>query len=205
MKKALFGLARSEDQALSIANQLKGAGFADNDISVLSRDTMGIRHFGYLQRARTLEGTGAGAGVGILIGAAMGWMLSIGTLVIAGVGPFVAAPIMVAFAGAGLGAAAGGLIGALIGTGMHKYEVRQYDEKMKGGNILIAAYTKSRLERDRVKEIFKHAGAVTAAEAVVDHAYGRPSGAVGVAMTPTPAMPEVSNNTNSLEPSRQAT
>jgi hypothetical protein len=67
MKKALFGLARSEDQALSIANQLKGAGFADNDISVLSRDKTGIRHFAYLQRARTLEGAGAGAGVGILL------------------------------------------------------------------------------------------------------------------------------------------
>jgi hypothetical protein len=40
-----------------------------------------------------------------------------------------------------------------------------------------------------VKEIFNHAGSVTAAEAVVDHAYGRPSGAVGVAMSPTPAMP----------------
>jgi hypothetical protein len=189
MKKALFGLARSEDQALSIANQLKGAGFADNDISVLCRDKMGIRHFAYLQRARTLEGTGAGAGVGILIGAAMGWMLSIGTFVIAGIGPFVAAPIMVALAGAGLGAAGGGLIGALIGTGMHKYEVRQYDEKMKGGNILIAAYTKTRIERERVKEIFKNAGVVTAAEAVVDHAYGRPSGAVGVAMTPAPTLP----------------
>jgi hypothetical protein len=189
MKKALFGLAGSEDQALSIANQLKGAGFADNDISVLSRDKAGIRHFGYLQRTRTLEGRGAGAGVGMLIGAAMGWMLSIGTFVIAGIGPFVATPIMVALAGAGLGAAAGGLIGALIGTGMHKYEVRQYDEKMKGGDILIAAYTKTRIERERVKEIFKNAGVVTAAEAVVDHAYGRPSGAVGVAMTPAPTLP----------------
>jgi phosphohistidine swiveling domain-containing protein len=121
-------------------------------------------------------------------------MLSIGTFVIAGIGPFVSAPTMVALAGAGLGAAAGSLIGALIGTRMRKYEVRQYEEKMKGGNILIAAYTKSRLDRDHVKKIFKNAGVVTAAEAVVDHAYGRRSGAVGIAMTPTPAMPEVSDS-----------
>jgi hypothetical protein len=45
-----------------------------------------------------------------------------------------------------------------------------------------------------VKEIFKNAGSVTAAEAVVDHAYGRASGAVGVAMSPTAAMQEVSDS-----------
>jgi K+-sensing histidine kinase KdpD len=40
-------------------------------------------------------------------------------------------------------------------------------------------------ERDHVKGIFNSTGSVTAAEAVVDHAYGRPSGAVGAAMSPT--------------------
>ena len=35
MKKAVFGIARSEAQAVSIFNQLKGAAFADNDISIL--------------------------------------------------------------------------------------------------------------------------------------------------------------------------
>jgi len=194
MKKALFGPAKSEDQALSIVNQLKGAGFSNNDISVLSRDKSGTRHFAYLQRTRALEGTGAGAIAGMVIGGSLGWLLSIGTLVIPGFGPFVAAPTMVALAGAGVGAAAGGLTGALIGTGMRHYEVRQYEQKMKGGNILVAVYTKDRIERDRVKEIFKNAGSVTAAEAVVDHAYGRASGAVGVAMSPTAAMQEVSDS-----------
>jgi hypothetical protein len=56
---------------------------------------------------------------------------------------------------------------------------------MKGGNILVSVHTKDGIERDRVKEIFKNAGSVTAA-AAGGHAYGRPSGAVGVAMSPTP-------------------
>jgi hypothetical protein len=77
---------------------------------------------------------------------------------------------------------------------MRHYEVRQYEEKMKGGNILIAVYTKNRIERARVKEIFENAGSVTAAEAVVDHAYGRPPGAVGAAMTPAPAIQQVSDS-----------
>jgi hypothetical protein len=34
MKRAKFGLAKSDDQASSIVNQLKGAGFPGKDISV---------------------------------------------------------------------------------------------------------------------------------------------------------------------------
>jgi hypothetical protein len=82
---------------------------------------------------------------------------------------------MAALAGAGAGAAAGGLTGALIGMGMPEYEAKQYEEKMKGGNILISVHTEDGAERTRVKEIFKNAGAVTAAEDIVDRAYGTQS------------------------------
>jgi hypothetical protein len=41
MKKAIFGLAESEAQAVSIFNQLLGAGFSDRDISVLFPDETG--------------------------------------------------------------------------------------------------------------------------------------------------------------------
>jgi len=119
----------------------------------------------------------------------LGWLLGIGTLAIPGLGPFMAAgPIIVAFAGAGVGAVAGGLTGAAIGRGIAEFEAIQYRAKMDGGNILISVLTGSKTERDLVKGIFKNAGSVTAAEAVVDRAYGKPSGAVGVAMTPTPAI-----------------
>jgi len=95
---------------------------------------------------------------------------------IPGVGPFIAAgPIMAALAGAGAGAAAGGLTGALVGMGMPEYEAKQYEMKMKGGNILISVHTEDGSERTRVKEIFKNAGAVTAAEDIEDRAYGTQS------------------------------
>ena len=45
MKKALFGLAKSQDQALSIVNQLNGAGFTESDISVLLSDKAGRQAF----------------------------------------------------------------------------------------------------------------------------------------------------------------
>ena len=73
---------------------------------------------------------------------------------------------------------------------------------MDGGNILISVLTRDAIERHRVKEIFNNAGSVTAAEAVVDHAYGRPAGAVGVAMSP--ALANEPANDSRLPMSRSA-
>jgi hypothetical protein len=169
MNKALFGLAESEAQAVSIVNQLRGAGFSDNDISVLFPDKAGTRHFAHEQHTKAPEGAAAGAGAGVVIGGALGSLVGVGTLVIPGVGPFIAAgPIVSALSGAGAGAPAGGLTGALIGMGMAEYEAKQYEGKMKGGNILISVHTEDETQRTRVKEIFKNAGAVTAAEDIVD-------------------------------------
>jgi hypothetical protein len=185
VKKALFGLAKSQDQAISIVNQLNGAGFLDGDISVLFPDNTETRHFAHLQRTRAPEGLTSGACLGLVIGAVLGWLLGVGVLTIPGIGPFLAAgPIMAALAGAALCATVGGLVGALIGMEMPQFEAVQYQAKMDGGNILISVLTRDANERHRVEEIFKNAGSVTAAEAVVDHAYRRPVGAVGAAMSP---------------------
>jgi hypothetical protein len=192
VKRALFGLAKSEDQANSIVNQLKGAGFSDNDISVLLRDSVGTRHIAYEQHTKALEGAAVGGGSGVVLGGALGWLVGIGTLAIPGLGPLVAAgPIIAALAGAGGGSVVGGVTGAGIGRRIPEFEAIQYEGKMDGGNILISVLTGNANERRHVKEIFKNAGSVTAAEAVVDRAYGKPSGAVGVAMSPTAAIQPV--------------
>jgi hypothetical protein len=172
MKKALFSLAESEAQAVSIFNQLLEAGFSDNDISVLFPDETGTRHFAHEQHTKAPEGAAAGVGAGVIIGGALGWIVSIGTLTIPGVGPFIAAgPIMAAFAGAGAGAAAGGLTGALIGMGMPEYEAKKYEDKMKGGNILISVHTHDGPARTRAKEIFKNASVVMTTEEIQERAY----------------------------------
>jgi hypothetical protein len=194
MKKALFGLAESEAQAVSIFNQLLGTGFPDNDISVLFPDSDATRHFAHEQHTKAPEGAAAGASGGVVIGGTLGWLVGIGTLVIPGVGPFIAAgPIMAALAGAGAGAAAGGLAGALIGMGMPEYEAKQYEEKMKGGNILISVHTEDGAERTRVKEIFKNADAVTAAEDLEDSADGTPP--VPARTSVSPAVQQVKDPT----------
>ena len=62
---------------------------------------------------------------------------------------------MAALSGAAAGAAAGGLTGALVGLGIPEYEAKQYEAKVKGGNILISVHTEDGTERARAKEIFE--------------------------------------------------
>jgi hypothetical protein len=160
MAKAVFGIARTEYQAIGIADQLKAAGFSDNDVSVLFPDKGGTKDFAHEQHTKAPEGAATGAGTGAVLGGALGWMVGIGTLAIPGLGPFIAAgPIMAALAGAAGGAAAGGLTGALIGMGIPEYEAKRYEGKVKGGNILLSVHTDDSNQRERAKEIFTKAGA----------------------------------------------
>jgi uncharacterized membrane protein len=66
---------------------------------------------------------------------------------------------MAALSGAALGAAVGGVAGALVGMGIPEYEAKQYEGKIREGNILISVHTEDSKEIDRAKEIFTRAGA----------------------------------------------
>jgi hypothetical protein len=90
-KKAVFGIARSESQAIAIADQLKAAGFTENDISVLFPDKKGSKDFAHEQHTKAPEGAATGAGGGALLGGALGWMVGIGALAIPGLSAFIAA------------------------------------------------------------------------------------------------------------------
>ena len=159
-KKAVIGIAKSESQAISIADNLKAAGFSESDVSVLFPDKQGTRDFAHEQNTKAPEGAAAGAGSGAILGGALGWMVGIGALAIPGLGVFIAAgPIMAALAGAAGGAAAGGLTGALIGMGIPEYEAKRYEGKVKDGNILLSVHTEDSNERDRAKKILETGGA----------------------------------------------
>jgi hypothetical protein len=158
--KAVFGIAKTESQAVMIADNLRAAGFSENDVSVLFPDKKGTRDFAHEQHTKAPEGATAGAGGGAILGGALGWIVGIGALAIPGLGPFIAAgPIMAALAGAAGGAAVGGLTGALIGLGIPEIEAKRYEGKVKDGNILMSVHTDDNKERDRAKEIFVRGGA----------------------------------------------
>ena len=173
MAKAIFCIATSEFQAESIVNELKVAGFEDNDISVLFPDKTGSKDFAHEHHTKAPEGATAGAGAGGLVGGALGWLAGIGALAVPGVGPFIAAgPIMAALSAAAVGAAVGGIAGALAGMGIPEFEAKRFEGKIKAGNILLSVHTASHDEARRARQIFEHAGAQdisTSSEASVKH------------------------------------
>lgn len=159
MSRAVFCTA-TVSQAYAIADRLKAAGFPSNNISALLPDTQGTRDFSHENSTKAPEGAATGAGSGLAIGGALGWLAGIGALAIPGLGPFIAAgPIMAALGGAAVGTAVGGVTGALIGMGIPEYEAKQYEGKLKAGHALLSVHTETSEEVTRVEKIFKAAGA----------------------------------------------
>jgi hypothetical protein len=159
-KTSVFCITTSRSQAEQIVDGLRSEGFSNNDISALFPDKDTARDFAHEKHTKAPEGAATGAGTGGLLGGTLGWLAGVGTLIIPGVGPLLAAgPIVAALSGAAVGAAVGGIAGALIGMGIPEYEAKRYEGKIKAGNILISVHTESSDEVAQAKEIFRAAGA----------------------------------------------
>jgi hypothetical protein len=160
MKQAVFGIANTAPQANAIVERLVSTGFMSSDISVLFPDKAGTRDVAREKNTKAPEGATAGGVAGLGVGGALGLLAGIGALAIPGIGPFVAAgPIMAALSGAAVGGAAGGIIGGLVGLGMPEFEAKQYEGKVRAGNILISIHTDNGESRARAKEILEQSGA----------------------------------------------
>ena len=173
MSKAVICIAKTQAQAETIVNRLEQAAVSTADISVLMPDRSGSRDFAHEHNTKAPEGATIGGSAGGVAGGVLGLLAGIGALAIPGVGPFIAAgPIMAALSGAAVGAAIGGIAGALVGLGMPEYEAKQYEAKVKDGNILISVHTSDRDEANRIEEMLEKAGAedvaITSEEEVDD-------------------------------------
>ncbi len=157
---AVFGIYPAYASVEYGVDALRTAGFRNSDISVLFPENTGTRDFAHEKGTKAPEGATTGAGTGVVLGGALGWLAGVGTLAIPGVGPFIAAgPIMAALAGAGLGGVVGGLTGALIGMGIPEYEAKRYEGRVKDGGILLSVHSDSSDWTKRAKQILEETGA----------------------------------------------
>jgi hypothetical protein len=155
-KQAVIGLVSSYQQAEQTVAALRAAGFADADISVLFPDKQGTRDFAHEQNTKAPEGAIGGAGVGGAVGGTLGLLAGIGALAIPGLGPFIAAgPLLAALSGAAAGATVGGITGALVGMGIPEIEAKQYEGKIKGGNILMSIHTDDNDHKKKAKDVLQ--------------------------------------------------
>lgn len=156
MSTVVFCIAPTEAIASNIVDRLKGNGFSESDISVLFPDKSSSRDFAHEKNTKAPEGTVIGAGAGGAVGGTLGLLAGIGLLAVPGIGPFIAAgPIVAALSGAAVGATAGGITGALIGMGIPELEAKQYEDKVKDGNILISVHAEDADEVDDAEDIFE--------------------------------------------------
>jgi len=64
MKKSVFGLLKSRQDAETVVERLKMAGFLSDDISILFSDTSGTKDFAIQHETKAPEGTTTGGGTG---------------------------------------------------------------------------------------------------------------------------------------------
>ena len=159
-KTAVFGIYPAYASVEYGVDALRTAGFRNSDISVLFPENTGTKDFAHEKGTKAPEGASAGAGTGVVVGGALGWLAGIGSLAIPGLGPFIAAgPIVATLAGAGVGGVVGGLAGALIGMGIPEYEAKRYEGRVKDGGILLSVHSDSSDSTKRAKQILEETGA----------------------------------------------
>jgi hypothetical protein len=156
MSSCVYGIASNDAKAVRIATRLKASGFTPSDISVLAPDRGSLRDLAIDNSTKAPEGAATGVSAGALLGGALGWLAGIGSLMIPGIGPVLAAgPIMVALSGAAIGGAVGALAGTLIGLGIPEYEAKQYETKLRSGNILLAVHVDDVEEAALVRQVME--------------------------------------------------
>ncbi len=158
--RSVFGILDGSREADAAVDRLKGAGFRNEDISVLMPARGFAARYAHLDSTKAPEGIAAGVTGGALVGGGLGWLAGIGSLAIPGLGPMLAAgPIMGALAGAGVGGAVGGITGALIGLGIPEYEARRYEEIIRDGGVMVSVHVDDREWSRKAKGILEDSGA----------------------------------------------
>lgn len=142
----VVGVFGSHAQAQQAVDELRKAGFTDDQIGVTARDHSKRSATGdadndadsYASEG-ALTGLAAGAGVGGL------WGLGILAGVLPAIGPAIAAGSLAALlSSAAAGAAAAGLAGTLVGLGIAKEDAEYYETEVRSGRILVTVQTQSR-------------------------------------------------------------
>jgi hypothetical protein len=171
---AVFGIYPTIAAAEAAVDTLKSSGFRTEDISALLPDNQGTKDFAHEKGTKAPEGAVTGAGTGVVLGGALGYLAGIGSLAIPGVGPLIAAgPILATLSGVGVGALTGGIVGGLVGLGIPEYEAKRYEGRVRSGKVLVSVHCDDSEWVARAKEILDATGAEdisSASEARADYA-----------------------------------
>jgi len=142
MRRTIIAVYDDASTGQHVVNELVNAGIDRSNIGFAMQDREG-------KGARYLKGdddvsASEGAGFGAIVGGLTGLLVGLGSLMIPGVGPILAAgPLISALAGTaigiGAGAVTGGIVGGLVDLGVPQEEAGAYAEAVRRGSTLVTA------------------------------------------------------------------
>jgi hypothetical protein len=142
-KITAIGVFEDKQQAWRAVEALRRAGFAAEDIGLISReDEVPVDEAkARIDEPRSAgDSAAAGVGIGAAAGAAtgLGCGLALVSGLIPGVGPVLAGGALTLLL-AGTGAAAGSLLGGLLGLGIPQDEAESFEAELAAGRTLVTA------------------------------------------------------------------
>src|SRR4029079_3147705 len=128
----IIGVFDNPTDARRAMEALRASPLPLDDVSIISRTAAGD--------AATRDSEDVSAGEGAAVGAVWGGLVGLASLLIPGVGPFVAGgALFAALTGAATGAVLGGVAGALMDSaGLPEDEARDYETMVHSGKTLVA-------------------------------------------------------------------
>jgi hypothetical protein len=146
--KAVVGLFERPQDAERAVEALESAGFLKDEIGAVARDHVIEEYLGQEEAGSVAKG----AGLGVAVGGLIGLLAGIVAITVSGIGPVLAAGMLVTML-------AGGLIGALIEVGVSEEEAHVYAEGVKRDGVLVAVQSEAG-RASLAKEILGRADAV---------------------------------------------
>jgi hypothetical protein len=139
-KKSVLCIATSRNRAEQIIANLRAAHFAIKDLSVVFPHRSILGESGAEKDTQTGQRSVTSATEGGVEEVALAWPSGLGTLILAGVGFTAAGPMLAALGGVAMGGTDAGMAASLIRLGVPVFEAKQFESRMKDGNILLGVY-----------------------------------------------------------------
>jgi hypothetical protein len=156
----LTALFKNREDADSMYEWLLKDGYVSGEIHILmSEETRKIFHYEDVKEIETtsddaVSGLQTGAVFGGGLGAALGILAAVGSMVIIpGMGLALAGPLAASLAGAG--GLVGGALGALYGSGVPEEKAQELERQIREGSILISVVPHTPEESARIETEYR--------------------------------------------------
>jgi hypothetical protein len=141
-RPTVIGIFHDRARAERAVEELRRAGFRQNQIGVVVRDEEPPTGLTVQGDVRAEKGAATGAVAGGILGSLLGAATAV---LVPGFGPVLAAGILAGVLGGGtIGITTGGLIGALVALGIPEEEAHHYERAFHSGHALVTVQTEGR-------------------------------------------------------------